>query len=318
MRRGFALFAFGNVALTTFWPLLGVTVLWSASLAPAAPLADALALAAATSNDNKKGFEYGWVRGAGSAAFVVGTISAGLLVGLLGLGVTLTLQACLLLFAALWTREVPNRLVASRTDTENPTVLMLLRCRAFRQVVLVAALVIGSHAMHDGFAAIYWNSTGIGPGVVSILWSEQVVAEVVVFLFVGPAVLSWIGPAWALAVSATIGALRWAISATSTDPYVLACIEPLHGATFALLQLASMRVIAIVVSQGLAATAQTIYGTIGIGAAVTTLTFASGLLYQHLGGRAFWVMSAICVAAIPMALRIQVREVIVHQKLPTA
>jgi PPP family 3-phenylpropionic acid transporter len=79
-----------------------------------------------------------------------------------------------------------------------------------------------------------------------------------------------------------------------------------------------MRVIAIVVSQGLAATAQTIYGTIGIGAAVTTLTFASGLLYQHLGGRAFWVMSAICVAAIPMALRIQVREVIVHQKLPTA
>ncbi len=45
-----------------------------------------------------------------------------------------------------------------------------------------------------------------------------------------------------------------------------------------------------------------------IGAAVTVLTFGSGVLYQHLGGRGFWVMAALGMAAIPIAMRLQVRE----------
>ena len=308
---GAAILALSNVALTTFWPLFAATVLWSASIAPAAPLTDALALAAAKPRHGNRGFEYGWVRGAGSAAFVLGTLGAGQLVGPLGVSVTLALQASLLVFTATWIIRVPNYLAmprGSRNPAEEGMLFELLRLRAFRQVVLVAALVLGSHALHDSFAVIYWTSAGISPAVVSILWSEQVVAEVVVFLLIGPALLGWIGPARALTISAAIGAIRWALSATSTDPYVLACIEPLHGATFALLHLASMRVIAEVTPPRLAATAQSVYGTLGIGAAVTILTFASGVLYQHLGGRGFWVMSALCVVAIPIAMRLQVRE----------
>jgi PPP family 3-phenylpropionic acid transporter len=297
--------------LTTFWPLFAATLLWSASIAPAAPLTDALALAAAKPRHGNKRFEYGWVRGAGSAAFVLGTVGAAQLVGPLGPGVTLALQACLLVFAATWIVRVPNYLAMPRSS-RNPAgegmLFEFLRLRAFRQVVLVAALVLGSHALHDSFAVIYWNSAGISPAVVSILWSEQVLAEVVVFLFIGPALLGWLGPARALTISAAIGAIRWALSATYPDPYILAGIEPLHGATFALLHLASMRVIAAVTPPGLAATAQTVYGTVGIGAAVTVLTFASGILYQYLGGRGFWVMSGLCVAAIPIAMRLKVRE----------
>jgi MFS transporter, PPP family, 3-phenylpropionic acid transporter len=225
--------------------------------------------------------------------------------------VTLALQACLLVFAATWIIRVPNYLAIS-CDSPNPAeegmLFELLRLRAFRRVVLIAALVLGSHALHDSFAVIYWNAAGIGPAVVSILWSEQVVAEVVVFLVIGPALLGWIGPARALTMSAAIGAIRWALSATSTDPYVLACIEPLHGATFALLHLASMRVITTVTPPRLAAMAQSVYGTLGIGATATILTFASGVLYEDMGGRGFWVMSALCVAAIPVAMRLQVRE----------
>ena len=165
--------------------------------------------------------------------------------------------------------------------------------------------MLGSHALHDSFAVIYWNSAGIGSAMVSVLWSEQVIAEVVVFLLIGPALLRWIGPAWALTVSAAISAIRWGLMATSTDPYVLASIEPLHGATFALLHLAAMRVIAAVIPLRLAATAQAVYGTLGVGAAVAVVTFASGLLYEHLGGRGFWVMAALCVTAVPIAMRVR-------------
>jgi PPP family 3-phenylpropionic acid transporter len=215
-----ALFVLSNLALTTFWPLLAATVLWSASIAPAAPLADALALAAAKPQRAKKGFEYGWVRGAGSTAFILGTIGSGQLVQRLGLGVTLTLQAALLMSAAIWISRAPNYLTAPRASqncAEVGTISELLRLPAFRQVVLVAALVLGSHALHHSFAVIYWNSAGMGPAMVSVLWSEQVIAEVVVFLLIGPALLRWIGPAWALTVSAAIGAIRWGLTAMSRD-----------------------------------------------------------------------------------------------------
>jgi PPP family 3-phenylpropionic acid transporter len=304
---GAAVFALIAFVLQSFWPLLAATLCWSASIAPAAPLADALALAAAKPQPAKKGFEYGWVRGAGSAAFILGTIGSGQLVQPFGLGVTLALQAALLVIATIWISRVPNYLAAPTASNraEEGTISELLRFPAFRQVVLVAALVLGSHAFHDSFAVIYWNSAGIGPAMVSVLWSEQVIAEVVVFLLFGPALLRWTGPAWALTVSAAIGAIRWGLMAMSTDPYVLASIEPLHGATFALLHLAVMRVIAAVVPLRLAASAQAVYGTLAVGASVAVLTFASGLLYKHLDGRGFWVMAALCVIAVPIAMRVR-------------
>jgi PPP family 3-phenylpropionic acid transporter len=100
--------------------------------------------------------------------------------------------------------------------------------------------------------------------------------------------------------------LAW--KAAATDASVLALIEPLHGLTFALLHLASMRVIAALVPSQLAATAQAIYGTVGVGAAVALLTLVSGLLYRQLGGAAFWIMAALCLAAFPLAVKLRMSD----------
>jgi PPP family 3-phenylpropionic acid transporter len=80
----------------------------------------------------------------------------------------------------------------------------------------------------------------------------------------------------------------------------LILIQPLHGVTFALLHLACMRILATSVPPELAATAQAIYGTVGIGAATATLTIASGWLYAGLHGLAFLAMSLLCIAALPV------------------
>ncbi len=50
----------------------------------------------------------------------------------------------------------------------------LLAQPLFRRLLLVAALVIGSHALNDGFAVIRWREAGIGAGTISLLWSESV------------------------------------------------------------------------------------------------------------------------------------------------
>src|SRR5690348_14787603 len=78
-----------------------VYVLQAAALAPTAMLADALAVG--------RGFEYGRVRGAGSAAFVVATLAAGQAVGAFGLGVIVVLQATLLGEEAFAASRVPER-----------------------------------------------------------------------------------------------------------------------------------------------------------------------------------------------------------------
>ena len=179
-------------------------------------------------------------------------------------------------------------------------VRLLLRLPRFRRLVLVAALILGSHAMHDAFAVIRWRAAGVSPAMASVLWSESVAAEVLVFFLIGPALVTWLTPAGALVVAALAGLLRWTVMAQSAAVLALALVQPLHGLTFALLHLACMRLLARIVPPGLEGTAQALYGTVGIGAATAGLTLVSGVLYARVGAHGFWVMAALCALAVPL------------------
>jgi len=295
-----AIAAVAYLPAPSFWFLLVVGLAHAAALAPITTLADALALTAA----HRTGFEYGWVRGAGSGAFIVGSIVAGQAVAAAGLGAIVWLQASLLVVAAGCAMLVAEPTARSQLNPQrgrSAGVGALLRLRPFRRVVLVAALVLGSHAMHDSFAVIRWSAAGIDPGTASVLWSEAVAAEVVVFLLIGPALVARLGPAGAVMLAAAAGVLRWVVMANSAEVTVMALVQPLHGLTFALLHLACMRLIGAMVPPGLAATAQAIYGTLGIGAATALMTLASGFLYSRFGAAGFYLMALLCAAGIPLA-----------------
>jgi MFS transporter, PPP family, 3-phenylpropionic acid transporter len=292
------------------WILLGVSLLHAAALAPITILADALALGSATppTSSGRRGFEYGWVRGTGSAAFIVGTLLSGQAVSAFGLDIIIWLQALLLGMAACAGVLVPE-LIHDRTAAvvRSPAggVRVLLGIAQFRNLVIVAAMILGSHAMHDAFAVIRWSAAGISPATASLLWSESVAAEVLVFFVIGPALVKRLTPAGALATAALAGMLRWTVAAQTTDVIALGLVQPLHGITFALLHLACMHLIGRIVPQGLEGTAQAIYGTVGIGAATAVLTFVSGALYARLGAQGFWVMAALCALALPLTLKLR-------------
>ena len=82
---GTALAALGYLSASGLWALLVVSLLHALALAPTTNLADALAVVAS----KREGFEYGWARGAGSAAFIVGSIAAGFAISVFG-----TLDRC--------------------------------------------------------------------------------------------------------------------------------------------------------------------------------------------------------------------------------
>lgn len=305
-----ALIALGYLPASSLWLLFLVGVLHSAALAPLAPLSDTFALGTAaparTIYPDAGGFHYGWVRGAGSAAFIVGSVLSGQAIGQFGVAVVIWLNAALLAAAAFAGRAAPVLL-----PTQRPALLTigtrdvrgvgaLLRLPLYRRIVLVAALILGSHAMHDSFAVIRWETAGISPATAGLLWSLSVAAEVIVFLIIGRPLLDRLGPASAAMLAAFAGIVRWVTMAETTRVVALAAVEPLHGLTFALLHLTCMRLLAECVPKHLSATALTLYGTVGIGVPTALLTLASGQLYGRFGSHGFLVMAAFCGAALPV------------------
>jgi PPP family 3-phenylpropionic acid transporter len=288
----------------TFWALLVVALAQAAALAPTTSIADALSVNAAKPQLARKPFEYGWIRGAGSAAFVSGTLIIGQMISRTDLTPIIWMNVALLLAAASATALVPSVTVQSGPRASALSVGVkangLFRIPQFRTVILVSALVNGSHALHDAFAVIRWSDAGMDTLVISVLWSEAVAAEVIVFFLIGPALLAKFGARGAAALAAVAGIIRWSVAGMTTSFWLLSIVQPLHGLTFALLHLACMRVMGRVVPTSLSATAQALYA-FGSGLTTATVTLFSGTLYARYGGASFFPMAALCVVALPFA-----------------
>src|SRR5262249_14830325 len=182
-----------------WWWVCGVGFCPAAPAPPPPPLSDTLALgAAAPAGSGGAVIHYGWLRGCGSAAFALGLVLSGQVIGHFGIVVIVWLNAALLAAAAPMALGVPQLLAtgghARATSSQARGVGVLLRLPLYRKMVFLAMLILGSHAMHDSFAMIRWSRAGISPGTSGILWSLSVAAEVVVFLLVGRPLLDRIGP----------------------------------------------------------------------------------------------------------------------------
>jgi PPP family 3-phenylpropionic acid transporter len=288
----------------TFWLVLLVAAVQATALAPTTSIADALTVTLARPRLAERPLEYGWLRGSASAAFLLGTLIVGQLIGPADLRPVIWMNVALLVLAAAATALIAHATSksdflpdASRVVAE---VRGLLRLPAFRIVIVVSALVYGSHAMYDAFAVIRWSDAGLKPWVISVLWAEAVAAEVIVFFLVGPMLLRQLGVRRAVALAALAGVVRWALMSLGNSVVLLSILQPLHGITFALLHLACMRVMASVVAPGVAATAQAFYA-FGSGLVTAMLTLLSGTLYAKYGGASFVSMAALCIVALPFA-----------------
>jgi MFS transporter, PPP family, 3-phenylpropionic acid transporter len=289
----------------TFSLLLFVTVIQAASLAPTTSLADALSVNAARPRLAGKEFEYGWILGSASLAFIFGTLTIGQLISRTDVTPIIWMNLSLLVVAAASTALLPPVAPPSSPPlTRGSSVIgelgELLRIPRFRMMILVTSSVYGSHAMHDAFAVIWWSAAGIEPSTISVLWSEAVAAEVVVFFLIGPALLNRLGARGAAVLAAAAGIVRWSVAGVTTSILALSIIQPLHGFTFALLHLASMRMMQTLVPARLAGTGQSIYA-FGSGCVTAVLTLLSGILYGKLGGAAFFPMALLCGVALPLA-----------------
>lgn len=282
--------ASGKVALILACGLAG------AASAPLVPLGDAMALRAASLGL----CDFGRVRGLGSISFVVGTLAGGVAVARLGVSAVPVAMAGGFAAAVVAALSLPDLAIARARG--RGLGLGLLRSRSFLLLLLASGLIQGSHALHYGFSVLYWDSAGIGADLSGVLWTIGVVAEIGL-LVAGRRGIGRLGPAALLGIGGVAGALRWAVTAATTAPWIIGPVQALHALSFAATMLGAAGLLARLVPPELGATAQTLHAALGPGLGMLVLTGASGPLYAAFGGGAFLAMTAACLAAlIPAAL----------------
>lgn len=275
------------VALHDFLPLLLLSLCQASAVSPLNPLTDSLALALA----RERRLDYGPVRAVGSAAYMAATAAVGWVLTRTGTWLVPWLLGLAYGGAAGAAPLLPE--AATPPAAAHPlTGLRLLGHRPFRAVVLASALIQGAHAAYYGFAPLFWRSQGFSDGLIGLLIAEGIIAEVALFAW-GRGLVERLGPPGLTACAAAASLLRWGVTAAAPPLPVLAGVQLLHAATFAMQHLSAMLVLSRTVPPERAATAQALHAALGMGAPTGVMMLVSGWVYARWGGAVFLLMAGL-------------------------
>ena len=285
--------------LHDFLPLLLLSVCQASAASALNPLIDSLALA--LSREGR--MEYGPVRSIGSAAYMVATAAAGWVLSRTGSVIVPFVLAAAYGTAGLTVKALPE--AATAPTTAHPlSGLRLFAHRPFRTIVLASALIQGAHAAYYGFAPLFWRQQGFSDTTIGLLLSEAIIAEIALFAW-GRSLIERLGPPGLTACAASAAALRWTVTAAAPPLPLLAAVQLLHAATFAMQHLSAMLVLSRTIPPERAATAQALHAALGMGAPTGLMMLVSGLVYARWGGVVFLLMAAMGGAGVLVAVRLR-------------
>lgn len=295
------------MAVDGFWPLLCVAAGQGIASSAINPLIDSLALALT----REKRMEYGPVRAVGSATFMVTTAAAGWVLNLVGSWlVPLLIATGYGLSTALgrFLPEAQSPPAAARAWAG----LALIRNPGFRVTVMASGLIQGSHAAYYGFAALLWRSQGLSDTVIGLLLAEGIIVEILLFVK-GRRVIERLGPAGLTGCAAAASVIRWSVTAMEPQVAILAMIQLLHAATYAMQHLSAMMTLSASIPPERSATAQALHNALGFGVPNGLIVLLAGWLYANHGALAFAAMAGIASLALflvrPLA-RVMPRRVV--------
>ncbi len=284
-----------------FWSIVAISLLYSAAWSGVMPLGEGLAVVEA----KKHGLHYGRLRLWGSASFILGSVGGGwLLTGrsediiywlMLGcLGATVAV-GCLL----------PNESPKPETKEKTP-LIDLLKNPAFMTCVAAATLIQASHTVYYAFSTLHWRGVGHTETIIGLLWGEGVLVEIALFAF-GATFITRMGPGKLLMIAGLAGVVRWGALASTTSVEFLIPIQLLHALTFGITHLAIIDYVMHRVPGNNAATAMGVYTATAFGIGSGLSMYASGYLFESLGGAAFWGMAIMSGFGFLMALYHQLK-----------
>jgi PPP family 3-phenylpropionic acid transporter len=296
--------AIAMLSARTFWTIIMwhaiVSVTWSTLLA----LGETVTMAATRREGEGPRFDYGRVRLWGSISFIIAGFVAGVLGTRLGPGAAMTVGALGALATLIMVFQLPADAVADSHTRKRLTLrhaAQLATAPVFLLFLLAAGLTNAAHATLYVFGAIHWQTLGHPPVVSSLFWVVSIVVEVALFARTAD-VVRRVSPLVLIAAGAAAGILRWLVMGFDPPFAAILVLQTLHGLTYAATHIGAMHVLSRLVAPELAATAQTLYGTVALGIFMAMAVRMSGTAYAGYAGGAYWLMAALSVIALGAAL----------------
>jgi PPP family 3-phenylpropionic acid transporter len=294
-----ALASFSVVFLTQDFAALlaGMAILhffWSASL----PLVEALTLGHLAANPER----YGRIRLWGSIGFIVTVMGVGLLLDSAPIKSQLWVSWALLLgtlLSALTLTEVKGH----GGQIAGP-IFDVLRQRKVVFLLVAGLFMTAAHGALYVFYSIHLVAHGYGKGLVGLLWTLGVVAEIVVFLLM-PRISLRISLRTILLACFVLAALRflvigWGVAFIG----LLVVAQLLHGATFGAHHAATMAALNRWFEPGQQARAQALYGSVAYGAGGLGGALLAGALWEGAGaGITFSAASVLALLGLVLVWR---------------
>ncbi|MEL7543071.1 MAG: MFS transporter [Pseudomonadota bacterium] len=300
-----------------FWPLLAAMIVHASLWTAIMPLSEALAMRGV----NRGGLDYGRMRSWGSVAFIAAGLVGGGVLGTFGAE-----RIIILLMGSAVALVVVAHLIAGQTgdaagantqraDMTWRDTLRLLTRQHFIFLFLASGLGQASHAVYYAFATIYWQSIGIAPLAIGMLWAVGVAAEIGVFV-ISKRLIARFGAPLLLVVGIAAGVLRWPLTALEPPLVLLFVVQLLHGLTFGAVHLAAVHLIATLAGESRSATAQGVHNTFAAGLFMAGAIAGAGWLFAAYGGSAFFAMAALSALALFAALAFTKRHAALGDVLP--
>ncbi len=298
--------AYGVMALPLGFS--GWAVAWflaATAFATLPPLTDVIALSRARS----EGFNYGWPRGIGSAAFIVANVAAGALLVATSPDAVLAWIIAAALIAAAGARvllppdPVREHGGAGRVSERLAGVGQLLKDRTFLLAVVSVGLIQSAHTFYYSFSALAWKAQGIGEDLTGVLWGAGVAVEIVFLWFMEP----WrrrLGPRNLLVIGGAAALVRWTAYAFAPPLWLLFPLQALHALSYAATFLASLQLVERLSTPLNVTAAQQINSAMSGGLLVGLATIASGALFDQVGAKGYLLMTAMTLAGLIGAVRL--------------
>lgn len=303
----------GRVLLLVVWgSVAGLFLLWKATsfaevlvglavhtafASSITPLTDSLAL----HHIRSRGGTYANIRRWGSLGFILTAFPFGFFVKDINHWTVLTPLVSLAAAGVLCAATLARAPLAVRTGPRASWrgAFDILKQREMAVFLIATSLHWMACAPYHGSLAPHITALGYPASLIGVSSSLGVVSEVVVMM-------TWArwGPRFSaktlLYACFGFSAVRWALMALFSEPWILVGASLLHGFTFGAFYLASIEWVTQRTPDSLRATAQTLYAAVTFGVGGVVGYRGAGVLYDVLGGHQLFGVAAV-VALFPMA-----------------
>jgi PPP family 3-phenylpropionic acid transporter len=257
----------------------------------------------------RDGFNFGWPRGIGSAAFIVANVGVGALLTWGTPDLVLVWMVAAISLAAVGARLL---LPPDPVHEEGETGLLkdrfaglgeLVKDPGFMTAVVACGLIQSAHAFYYGFSTLAWKHQGVPESLTGVLWGFGVACEIVFLWFFEP----WrrrMGARNLLVMGGIAAVVRWTALAFSPPLWLVFPLQALHFLSYAATFLASLQLAERLSTPRNASAAQTINSALSGGILMGLATMASGPLFDRFGAHGYLLMSAMSLAGLIGAFRL--------------